>query len=115
MVGGKSAKFGDCPKLINPQIDLTKYETLIIGTPIWAGTVTPPLNTFFQDYSIIGKKIILIATHLGGGADKCFEKMKASLKGNTIIGTFQFKEPLQQRDDQFVKKIAQIHELIEIK
>ena len=68
--GGKSVTFGERPKLTNPTIDLEPYEVLVIGTPIWAGTWTPPLNTFLHDYSITGKKIILTATHLGGGADK---------------------------------------------
>jgi len=111
--GGKSVTFGERPKLANQTIDLEQYEVLVIGTPIWAGTLAPPLNTFLHDYSIIGKKIILTATHLGGGADKCFEKMKASLNGNTIIGAFQFKEPLQQMDDNIDEKIEKIRTLIE--
>ena len=111
--GGKSVTFGERPKLTNPTIDLEPYELLVIGTPIWAGTWTPPLNTFLHDYSITGKKIILMATHLGGGADKCFEKMKITLKGNTIIGAFEFKEPLQQMDEHIDAKIAKIRTLIE--
>ncbi|KAF5087925.1 flavodoxin family protein [Acetobacterium wieringae] len=112
VVGGKSAKFGECPELINPAIDLSKYETVIIGTPIWADTLAPPLNTFFRDYDITGKKIVLIATHRGGGADKCFEKMKTHLASNQILGNFDFLEPKQQQDKNINEKLAQISKLI---
>lgn len=113
VVGGKSAKFGECPKLVNSTIDLSKYETLIIGTPVWADTLAPPLNTFFADYPITGKKIILMATHKGGGADKCFDKMRAMLAGNEILGSFDFKEPKQQIDESMDEKIEKIKALIE--
>jgi len=113
VVGGKSAKFGECPKLVNPSIDLSKYEALVIGTPIWADTLAPPLNTFLADYEITGKKIILVATHRGGGAGKCFEKMKALLSGNEILDNFDFKEPKQQMDENMDQKIEKIRKLIE--
>lgn len=110
--GGKSATFGEKPKLINEKIDLEKYDTLIIGSPVWAGTLTPPLNTFFHDYSISGKNIILLVSHSGGGADKCFAKMKEHLEGNVIKETFQFVNPLLQQDESTEEKIKQIRQLI---
>ncbi len=112
VIGGKSAKFGECPKLINPTIDLSKYEAVIIGTPIWADTLAPPLNTFLADYDITGKKIILVATHRGGGADKCFEKIKSRLTGNQILDSFDFLEPKQQQDKNIDEKLARISKLI---
>ena len=42
-LGGKSVIFGEKPKLINERIDWNRYETIIIGTPVWAGrTVRQP-------------------------------------------------------------------------
>jgi len=110
--GGKSATFGEKPPLANEKIDLEKYDTLIIGTPVWAGTITPPLNSFFSDYSISGKNIILVATSASGNAEKCFAKMKAHLVDNVIKGTFQFTNPLVSHDVSSDEKINRIRELL---
>jgi len=110
--GGKSVTFGERPKLVNEEIDLKKYDTLIIGSPIWAGTFTPPINSFFHDYIVSGKNIILVATHSGGGADKCFAKMKERLKDNVLIKTFQFENPLLLQDAITDEKIKEIRQLI---
>jgi flavodoxin len=110
--GGKSATFGEKPNLVNEKINLEKYDTLIIGSPIWAGTFAPPLHTFFHDYSISRKNIILVASHSGGGAEKCFTKMKEHLEGNAIKETFQFINPLLLQDESTDEKIKQIRQLI---
>lgn len=111
--GGKSATFGEKPKLSNDAIDLEPYEVVIIGTPVWASTMAPPLNTFLGDYDLRDKKIILLATHRGGSADKCFAKMKENLSDNQIIGVFDFTEPKDNRDAQMDRKIQEIRKLIQ--
>ncbi len=111
--GGKSATFGEKPKLTNENIEIDQYDTLIIGTPIWAGTFTPPINTFLHDYKINGKKIILIATHAGGGAEKCFTKMKELLKENTILDTIDFKNPAKSQDNIQEEKLNKINQYLQ--
>lgn len=110
--GGKSATFGEKPTLTNEKMDLDKYDTLIIGSPIWAGTTAPPLNSFFADYSISGKNIILLATCGGGSSEKLFAKMKDNLKDNEIKGSFTFVEPLHSHDKSINEKIDKIREMI---
>lgn len=106
--GGKSATFGEKPELTNEKIDLDKYDTLIIGSPVWAGKAAPPLNTFFADYSISGKSIVLLATCGGGSTDKLFAKMKENLTGNEIKGTYTFVEPLHSQDKSINDKLSEI-------
>ena len=40
--GGKSVVFGETPKLVPYNFDASKYDVIIIGTPVWAGSFTPP-------------------------------------------------------------------------
>ncbi|WKY48130.1 flavodoxin [Eubacteriaceae bacterium ES3] len=110
--GGKSATFAEKPRLTNEAIDLKPYEVIIIGTPVWASTVAPPLNTFFSDYQFSDKKIILLATHRGGSPKKCLAKMEENLSDNEIIGSFEFTEPKDNQGPQFDEKIQQIRQLI---
>src|SRR5690606_22323297 len=42
--GGKGAVFGETPKLEEYRFDRDRYDLVILGTPIWAGTFAPPLR-----------------------------------------------------------------------
>lgn len=41
--GGKSALMGDKPALEPYAFDPNAYDLVILGTPVWAGTIAPPL------------------------------------------------------------------------
>ena len=47
--GGKSAVMGEKPALVPYEVDLTKYDLVIVGTPVWASTFTPPIRTFIAE------------------------------------------------------------------
>jgi len=91
--GGKSVVFGEKPTLTNESIDLSRYDTIIIGTPVWAGSFAPPIRSFVNDYKIVNKKIAIFASHGGGGAAKCFAKLKEALPENKFVGEIAFVEP----------------------
>lgn len=105
--GGKSVFLKEKPKLINNRIDINSYKNLIIGTPVWCSTYTPPLNTFLLDNSIRYKNIALFACHGGGGADKCFEGLKKALPDNNFIGQISFKDPLNGDKEENSKKAVE--------
>lgn len=90
--GGKSVVFNEKPRLKNEIPNLDKYDTVLIGTPIWASTYAPPINTFISENEISGKNIGIFACHAGGGAKKCFDKLEGILKDNTIIGCIEFND-----------------------
>lgn len=91
--GGKSAIFKEKPVLKNENPDLSQYDTIFIGTPVWAGTYTPPLNTFIYNNEIKGKKLAFFICHGGGGASKCISKLREALKDNELIGEIDFVDP----------------------
>jgi len=93
MWGGKSVVFGEKPALLNTNIDLSLYDTIIIGTPIWAGTYAPPIKTFLSQYKITNKNVALFVCHSGGGAEKCFKKIHDAIPDNNFIGEIDFIDP----------------------
>ncbi len=101
--GGKSVIFGETPTLTNEPIDLNRYETVIIGTPVWAGSFTPPIKSFISQYKIQGKRIAMFASHGGGGAKKCFAKLKKELPGNEFICEIDFVEPKKSLEENSSK------------
>lgn len=105
--GGKSVIFKERPKLMNGTLDVSKYDLILLGTPIWAGTFTAPMNTFIHDTKIHGKKVALFACHAGGGVGKCFSSIKEQLAGNIFIGEVDFLNPGDKGTDENDKKAAE--------
>ncbi|EJO5348757.1 flavodoxin [Clostridium botulinum] len=96
--GGKSVIFNEKPSLKNKIPNLDQYQTIFIGTPIWAGKYTPAINTFISENEIKGKNIAFFACHAGGGAKKCFNKLEDILKDNTILGKIDLVDSEGERE-----------------
>jgi len=112
-LGGKSVMFHEKPKLLNENLSLDGYDTLIIGTPIWARSFTPPVNTFLSENVIKDKTIFFFATHSPGtNTDKCFAKMKEKLTRNRMKGSAGFEDvkkmSAKELDDKVRKFCKQI-------
>ncbi len=75
-------------------IDLSTYDTIFIGGPIWWGTYPQVMFTFFKKHAndLRGKTVIPFTTHEGSGLANCVEDVKEAfpdanvLKGFSIYG-----------------------------
>lgn len=111
--GGKQVIFHETPKLLNNNLDLEGYDTLIIGTPIWARSFTPPVNTFLTGSNIKDKKVYFFATHNpGSSAGKCFAKMKEKLARNHIKGTAEFDDVKKMSAKELDDKVRKFCKMI---
>lgn len=48
-------------------IDMSLFDTVYIGSPIWWGTIAPHLTHFFKNVDWNGKTVMPFCTHGGGG------------------------------------------------
>lgn len=65
-------------------IDLSKYDTIFLGYPIWWGDVPMIINTFLEKYDFSGKTIIPFCTHEGSGNANTFGKIKTKMTASTV-------------------------------
>ena len=93
--GGKSAVMAEKPELEPYDVNLDDYDEIVIGFPVWAGNITPPIRTFASDNkdSLKGKKISSFACESGAGAEKAFEKLKSLLGVEEFAATAIFIDP----------------------
>lgn len=79
--GGKSAVMREEPKLLPCSFDAANYDRVILGTPVWASNITPPMRTFVQTHKeeLKTKSLAVFFCFSGGGADKAKEKLKKLL------------------------------------
>lgn len=53
------------PDIKNINIDLNKYDEIILGTPVWWYRPSPAIRTFLASNDLSGKTIIPFATNAG--------------------------------------------------
>lgn len=99
--GSESVKMNDNPELEPYNLDLSKYELVILGTPVWALTYAPPLRTFLNQTVPKGKQVAIFCTH-DGMLGATFENLKKALAGNEIIEEIDFESPAS-RLEEYVK------------
>ena len=66
-------------------INLDNYEKIILGTPVWWYTITPPIRTFLTKYDLSGKTVYPFATN-AGWLGSTFEEIKELCKGTVKEG-----------------------------
>ena len=73
----EEAKNGEMPEY-EGDVDLTPYDTVFIGGPVWWGTYPQVMFTFFKKHAnhLKGKTIIPFTTHEGSGLANCVEDVK---------------------------------------
>ena len=86
----KEAADGELPPYEGSAPDLTAYDTVFIGGPVWWGTYPQVMFTLFKDINLDGKTVIPFTTHEGSGLASCdvkkaFPKAKVT-KGFDIYG-----------------------------
>ena len=79
---------GEFPAYKGQVPDLSQYDTIFIGGPIWWGTYPRVMFTFFRDNDLNGKTIIPFTTHEGSGLGNVVSDVKKAYPNATITGQF---------------------------
>ena len=108
--GGKSAVMAETPELEAYDFDSDAYDRVIIGFPVWAGNVTPPIRTFLRENDLKGKTLAAFACQSGAGAEKAFRKLveaagKESLEAELIL--IDPKEKPSEENERKIRKFCE--------
>lgn len=64
--------------------DVSEYDTIFFGYPIWWGDIPMCMYTFVEGHDWNGKKIIPFCTHEGSGAGRTESTLKRLMKGASV-------------------------------
>ena len=84
----EEASKGELPPYEGSAPDLSQYDTVFIGGPVWWGTYPQVMFTLFRDINLDGKTVIPFTTHEGSGLANCVSDVKAAFPGATVKGQF---------------------------
>jgi flavodoxin len=72
------------------KVDMSKYQLVFLGSPIWAHHPTAFIYTFIKNNDFTSKKVVLFYTFNGGIASDAMKEMKSLVEkqGGTVVDAF---------------------------
>ena len=74
------------PEIVKDGLDVSGYDRILLGYPVWWYTAPTIINTFLESYDFSGKKIIIWATSGGSGLGKAKNDLAKSTTATIIDG-----------------------------
>ena len=72
-------------EILNKVDDISIYDTIYVGFPIWWYTAPHIINSFLEQYDLTGKTIIPFATSGSSDMGKSSNDLKESAKGANVL------------------------------
>ena len=100
--GGKAAVMAERPQLMPYIFHPDDYDQLVIGFPVWAGNITPPIRSFVQENkeALKKKRIAAFACQSGSGAEKAFRKLLECLELDSFVATMVLIDPKEKPNEE---------------
>lgn len=76
---------GTLPELVAGDLDVSQYDTVFIGYPVWATDAPQAIFSFLSQYDLSGKTIIPFCTHDGYGAGGSYGNIADAVDGETAV------------------------------
>ena len=110
--GGRAALASEEPELMPYEFDAEKYDRIVLGLPVWASCITPPIRSFLvrNRDGIAGKKISVVLTYRGGGGDKVISKLKEFLGISGFEAEMMLIDPAKNPGGETQNKIREFCE-----
>ena len=105
--GGRAVLMADKPKLEKYRVNLSRYDRIVIGFPVWASSFAPPIRTFVADHKkeIAAMDVAAFACQGGRGAEKAFAKLRKLIGIEDFEAEGIFIEPKTRQSDKTDKRI----------
>ena len=103
MSGGFRASFGVKGKLVNYDKDVSKYEKIVIGSPIWNGRFPPVMNAVLKETDFSNKDLTFVFYSGSGEGKKAEERVKKEFPSAKMLF---LKDPKKYPDN--LKKLKEL-------
>ena len=103
MSGGFRASLGLKGKLVNYDKDVSSFDKIVIGSPIWNGRFPPVMNAVLKETNFEGKDLSFVFYSGSGEGKKAEARVKKEFPSAKIIF---LKEPKKHNDE--LKKLKEL-------
>ena len=85
MKGGFAASIKRKESVQDYNKDVSAFDEVVIGSPIWNGRFSTPINTVLSDLDLTGKKVSFVLYSASGEAKKAVERIEAEYPGSKYV------------------------------
>ena len=78
------------PAVLNKVSNISEYDTIVIGFPVWWYTAPTIINTFIEENNLEGKNIYVFVTSGGSGSEGSFRDLKNTYENLNFISNKRF-------------------------
>ena len=96
MKGGFHASIGKKPKLINYDNNISEFDEVVIGSPIWNGRLACPINTVLKNTNLENKNVTFVLYSGSGTAKHAVEYINKHYPNAKVV---LLKEPKHNKDE----------------
>lgn len=113
LTAGKDAAFKKPSDIKPTSKDPTKYDLVLIGTPVWSFTVASPLRMYLSQHNWEGRQVGYFVTQTASGDDRTFNELE-DLTGRRPVAVMTILEKDVAADqfaasiDSFVKQLNNV-------
>ena len=86
------------PEIKNKVSNLSDYDTVLIGFPVWWDLAPTIINTFIEENNLENKKIYIFATSGSSSVTNSFNVLKNSYRNLNFISAQRFTSNVTEND-----------------
>ena len=101
----RAARFKKRCEIDEALFDAASFDTIVIGTPVWAFAPAPAVNTFLDKVTGLNNKklIVLITSGSGLGVKNCFKYINDILRSKGVSSISEINIPnARMNDNNFI-------------
>lgn len=112
IVAGKDAMMKYETDIEKPKYDPSGYDLVIIGTPVWAWTMTPAVRTYISKNKDKLKNVVFFTTSGGTTHDKIVPEMETLLGKKAVLSNGFFEKEVKEDSKEMIDKLNKFLENI---
>lgn len=100
--------------------EISKYDRIILATPVWAGKTTPAINSVLENVDFNGKEVYVVTTQAdpsfkGSDERKRFYKDIIEKKNGKVIEYFSLQGAIPSKSAKSIEELtSQVDEIVNI-
>jgi len=100
---GRDAMKKALVEIIEPRHEPDSYDCVVVGTPVWAGSMVPAIRTYIEKNSSRFKSVAFFACGSSEQGQSFFQEM-SKVSGKEPVATVCFRDK-EVKDDSFESKV----------
>lgn len=97
-LGGRDAALGKPATIRDPLYQVSEYDLVVVGGPVWAWTICPAVRTYCTDHACRSSRVAFFCTMGGSGDKRAFREME-KLCGQKPVAALALTDGLIHKDE----------------